>query len=94
MKIIFLIVAYFIGQQNAYKEKYKPDEMIMPKVRDLTAVRLTTIDHGPSLVVHGPMEEVNQIPKKLFFFIIHIQIKLIYYRRTSKMLISQKCQAI
>ena len=37
MKIIFLIVAYFIGQQNAYKEKYKPDEVIMPKVRDLTA---------------------------------------------------------
>ena len=51
MKIIFLIVAYFIGQQNAYKEKYKPDEMIMPKVRDLTADQVVTIDHGPSLVV-------------------------------------------
>ena len=37
MKIIFLIVAYYIGQQNAYKEKYTPDEVIMPKVRDLTA---------------------------------------------------------
>ena len=51
MKIIFLIVAYFIGQQNAYKEKYKPDEMIMPKVRDFTADRIATIDHGPSLMV-------------------------------------------
>ena len=45
MKIIFLIVAYFIGQQNAYKEKYTPDEVIMPKVRDLTAFRMAIIDH-------------------------------------------------
>ena len=49
MKIIFLIVAYFIGQQNAYKEKYKPEKLIMPKVRDLTAFRVVIIDHGPSL---------------------------------------------
>ena len=34
MKIIFLIIAYFIGQQKAYKEKYVPEEIIMPKARD------------------------------------------------------------
>ena len=36
MKIIFLIIAYFIGQQRAYKEKYVPEEIIMPKGRDRT----------------------------------------------------------
>ena len=66
MKIIFLIVAYFIGQQNAYKEKYKPDEMIMPKVRDFTAGRVATIDHGPSLVVQGSLKQATQIPKSYF----------------------------
>ena len=45
MKIFFLIVAYFIGQQNAYKEKYTPDEVIMPKVRDLTAFCMVITDH-------------------------------------------------
>ena len=64
MKIIFLIVAYFIGQQNAYKEKYTPDEVIMPKVRDLPAFRMVIIGDGPSSVVHGSLKEAKQIPKK------------------------------
>ena len=38
MHIIFLIIAYFIGQQRAYKEKYAAEHIKMPKDRDLTTI--------------------------------------------------------
>ena len=58
IKIVFLIVAYYIGQQNAYKKKYAPDEIIMPKVRDLTAFR--SVKNS----IDRPLGTIKQIPKK------------------------------
>ena len=49
MKIIFLIIAYFIGQQKAYKEKYVSEEIIMPKGRDRTYA-IDSIEDNSSIV--------------------------------------------